>query len=70
MPPKSQLKKLVKTFINDEAIEVNDGEYEEEMSSQRIPKKCKGKGKGRPTAKVSVAIIKIYRLLQLNESLI
>jgi len=47
MPPKSQLK-LAKGFINDKAIEVNDGEYEEEMSSQLIPKKCKGKGKSRP----------------------
>jgi len=54
MLQKFKLTKLAKSFISDKAIEVNDGGYEGEMSSPLITKKCKGKGKGRSSAKVSV----------------
>jgi len=52
MPPKARFAKCAKSFISDEAIKINNEDYEEGMSSELIPKKCKGKG--RSSAKVSI----------------
>jgi len=45
MPPKFKLTTLAKSFISDEAIKVNDGDYEGEMSSPLIQTNVKEKEK-------------------------